>query len=133
MKYNGEPVIEEIFTGQEIYGRTDNVPDILFQTTDMRYMASRYFEFGADEPVSPEPPRNLNAHHRPYGVFFASGKDIDGPKQGSIIDLAPTILHLLGQAIPTDIDGSVLDIFSDSSTATEQTPRRREDLTGLDV
>jgi predicted AlkP superfamily phosphohydrolase/phosphomutase len=49
--------------------------------------------------------------HRLYGIFigqgaaFEHGATIDGAR---IIDLAPTILHILGQPVPEDMDGRVL-------------------------
>ncbi|MBP7688009.1 MAG: alkaline phosphatase family protein [Thermoflexales bacterium] len=50
--------------------------------------------------------------HRLHGIFigqgaaFAQGATIDGAR---IIDLAPTILHILGQPVPEDMDGRVLN------------------------
>lgn len=49
--------------------------------------------------------------HRLHGIFigqgaaFAPGATIDGAR---LIDLAPTILHILGQPVPEDMDGRVL-------------------------
>jgi arylsulfatase A-like enzyme len=43
------------------------------------------------------------------GQGFKKGKPIKGAR---LIDLAPTILHVLGNKIPTDMDGRVLtDLF----------------------
>lgn len=64
-----------------------------------------------------------NPPHNPYvegghtidGVFLAYGPGIaPGPVSGTrLIDLAPTILHLLNQPIPPDMDGRVLtNIFT---------------------
>jgi predicted AlkP superfamily phosphohydrolase/phosphomutase len=50
--------------------------------------------------------------HRLHGIFigqgaaFEQGITIDG---ACIIDLAPTILHILGQPVPADMDGRVLN------------------------
>ncbi len=133
MEWEGEHVIEEIQAGKDVLGGRHG-PDIVFRTTGMRYMASRYFEFGSGNRVSETPPRGLNGHHRPEGVLFAAGEDIDTATAGKIEDLAPTILHLLGKAIPASMDGDVLDIFAqDSEPGREEPQRKEETLSGLDL
>lgn len=49
--------------------------------------------------------------HRAYGFVIAAGEGIaksGGAEAGSIMDLAPTILHLLGRPIPPEMEGRVL-------------------------
>ena len=49
--------------------------------------------------------------HRSNGIFIAWGPDIQpgGQVQGAaLIDVAPTALHLLGQPVPVEMDGHVL-------------------------
>jgi arylsulfatase A-like enzyme len=49
--------------------------------------------------------------HRSNGIFIAWGPDIrpGGQVQGAaLIDVAPTVLHLLGQPVPVEMDGHVL-------------------------
>ena len=56
--------------------------------------------------------------HRDNGIFVAHGSPIRGGfdvEGARIIDLAPTILHLLDVPVPEDMDGRVLEeIFQDS-------------------
>lgn len=52
-------------------------------------------------------------HHLPDGIFLAYGQDISnesltGPI--SILDVAPTILNLMGKKIPKDFDGKAIDL-----------------------
>ena len=56
--------------------------------------------------------------HRREGIFLAQGPKI---RQGvpleanNILDLAPTIMHLLGEAVPQVMDGRVvLEIFNEA-------------------
>ena len=72
-----------------------------------------------------EQPQRWRAENTVEGVFIAHGPDF---RQGieisnvSILDLAPTILHQMGIAVPTDMDGRVLkEILRDGSE-----PARRE-------
>jgi predicted AlkP superfamily phosphohydrolase/phosphomutase len=52
--------------------------------------------------------------HDMNGIFAAQGPYIEAGKTieaAEITDIAPTVLHLMGHAIPDDIDGKVLPIF----------------------
>lgn len=40
----------------------------------------------------------------------------------SIMDIAPTLLHLLDVPIPSDIDGSVIEVFAPGSEPAEREP-----------
>jgi len=66
-------------------------------------------------------PERRTGAHRPHGFFLASGQNIQTGKrfsEGSIMDIAPTILYLLGEPIPTDMDGKVLlEIIEDEFKA----------------
>ncbi len=53
--------------------------------------------------------------HRLEGIFVAKGPQVKANyrfERAEIIDIAPTILHILGLPIPEDMDGKVLkEIF----------------------
>lgn len=65
--------------------------------------------------------RNISGDHRPEGILILSGPGVrvGQPIQGAqIADLAPTILHLLGQPVPGDMEGRVLsEVFTEESLA----------------
>ena len=73
-------------------------------------------EASATEPLRAE----WTGTHRLNGVLAArgagirAGERLDGAR---IIDIAPTILHLLGQAVPDDMDGQVLTDWFDENHA----------------
>ena len=49
--------------------------------------------------------------HRDQGIFLATGPHLTRPtevKELRIIDLAPTLLYVLGLPIPSEMDGQVL-------------------------
>lgn len=93
---------EEIYWGPYI----NEAPDIFFFIDELRCMPNITFWHGPliiDSIYNP-------ANHRLNGIFMAIGKGI---KQGKtinarIIDLAPTILHILDIPIPKYMDGKVL-------------------------
>jgi tetratricopeptide (TPR) repeat protein len=61
--------------------------------------------------------------HRPFGILAAQGPGIRGGSRlygASILDVTPTILHLLGLPAAHDMPGRVL-----AEVMTEQTPRER--------
>ena len=57
------------------------------------------------------PEMNPVSWHRPHGIFVAAGKSIKHDELihgSSLLDIAPTVLTLLGQAVPDDMDGKAL-------------------------
>lgn len=68
---------------------------------------------GAARPSGPDgkPDSNPLAWHRPYGLFVAAGPGLrrDALVHGAtLLDVAPTILTLLGLPVPEDLDGSTM-------------------------
>ena len=56
----------------------------------------------------------VSGGHSMDGVFFAYGKDIVKNRKvrnARIIDVAPTILYLMGLPVPEEMDGRILNIF----------------------
>lgn len=71
------------------------------------------------------------AHHRANGMFAVAGPDIQPQRlEGvSIMDLAPTILHLFGVPIPRAMDGRVLQELFTASSPFRRAPRFTEAAT----
>ena len=82
--------------------------------------------FATDSRVVTHQIRGDSGCHQPYGIIIAHGPHV---QQGAtlsgarIIDLAPTILHIMGLPVPDDMDGRVLtDILAHTEPVTyEQT------------
>ncbi len=118
----GEKAIEQVFVKEDLYkGKfADSAPDITFFPT------SGFSTLQRDQFISPaiffDSPKC--GTHCIDGVCFFYGPDIAGNKQidgARIIDLAPTFLHLFGEPIPEDMDGTVLkDVFKEGSQPSQQ-------------
>jgi predicted AlkP superfamily phosphohydrolase/phosphomutase len=88
----------------------DELPDIVVRWTSDAPIRGLYSpRIGT---VTGETNPHRTGAHRPYGFLIASGKHIARGRtlkeEPNIMDIAPTILYLMGQAIPSDMDGKVL-------------------------
>ncbi len=81
--------------------------------------------------ITPIPQLLRTGDHRPEGIFLAHGPNVQ-PGQLSeapnLIDVAPTILHLAGAAIPPSMDGRVITEAFSPGYLTRYPPRRGRDL-----
>lgn len=108
----GERVVETILPGEALYqGRyAALLPDIVFLPTRLEYFGFGEFEFGSPHVIEAMQ-RGISGTHRMNGLFMAWGPGVRAgsqPREASLLDLGPTILHLLDEAIPTDMEGRVL-------------------------
>jgi predicted AlkP superfamily phosphohydrolase/phosphomutase len=107
----GERVVEQVIRREEVYaGRhLDRTPDLILRTAGMRTLAFGHADFGSHRLV--EPIQGMTGHHRPDGVLLlhgpgvAPGRRLEG---ASILDVAPTVLWLMGQPVPSAMDGRAL-------------------------
>jgi predicted AlkP superfamily phosphohydrolase/phosphomutase len=112
----GEPLIGGIWTREELYsGRfADRAPDITFLPADMKNKALGTLDFTSHRFV--EDVYGNSGDHRLNGIFFMKGTGVrEGARLegASLIDVAPTLLHYLGEGVPSDFDGHVLqDVFT---------------------
>ena len=125
----GRPLMRRVFRREEVYSGpfVDAAPDLLLawwegegfsggRTRGGEGRGRAVEEASATEPLRAE----WTGTHRLNGVLAArgagirAGERLDGAR---IIDIAPTILHLLGQAVPDDMDGQVLTDWFDENHA----------------
>jgi hypothetical protein len=79
-------------------------------------------------------PGHDRGHHHPYGTFIASGRGVRRHatfRGASVLDVAPTLLHLFETPIPFDMDGKVLAQIFESRYLADHPPRYIDKDTSL--
>ncbi len=107
----GKALLDEVIYGPDVtHGPyADQAPDLHLIFDGYRCIA--FPLFATSNAVVTRQIRGDSGCHRSDGIFighgpaFRQGATVDGSK---IIDLAPTILHLTGLPVPSDMDGRVL-------------------------
>jgi predicted AlkP superfamily phosphohydrolase/phosphomutase len=141
----GQQIAKKVYKREQVYSGpfVEKFPDLIIEwVLDNGY--SYLFKNSYDSKGPQIPIRRVNedekdkfksGDHRDYGILIASGKTIQKQtalRGAEIIDLAPTILYLLGLPIPADMDGKVLtQLFSDEQLSTH--PIRYRDGSRPDV
>jgi predicted AlkP superfamily phosphohydrolase/phosphomutase len=109
----GEKMIKKVYRREELYQgpMVEKAPDLSFAIGDFRYDSSVKFGVGTREIFGP-PEFEDSGTHRREGTLIASGKNIHRGcliNGATLVDIAPTALHLLDLPIPEDMDGEVLE------------------------
>ncbi len=105
----GKQLKVTVWKKSELYEgpRVDDMPDIVYSIGNYAFEPFASFE---NLPYLQSFENVYKGWHREEGIFLSSGPQI---KQGElkdiqIFDLAPTFIHLLGNAVPSDLDGRVI-------------------------
>jgi predicted AlkP superfamily phosphohydrolase/phosphomutase len=97
---------EDLYRGEYL----EHAPDIIFSMKNFTYASSGLFEFGSKKIfskaiTSKSGGHSLNGILVMHGPDFKKGYSLENAK---IVDLFPTVLHLMGCQIPSDVDGKIL-------------------------
>ena len=111
-----KPVFENVYKREELYQGpyVQYAPDVIVETGALPYQeGDNLFARQLFEKLDKV---HLTGKHHPDGILLIAGKEIaQGQSLNNIHirDVAPTILYLLDQKIPVDMDGRVIEeLFS---------------------
>ncbi|NLE76865.1 MAG: hypothetical protein GX605_08955 [Chloroflexi bacterium] len=108
---NGAPVVLEVHRREEIFSgdQLPRLPDLLVHTDRRRYVSFGHADFGSNRLL--EAGFGQSGHHTMEGILAMRGPGIcpgQTLQAAHILDLAPTLLYLLGQTPPPYMDGRLL-------------------------
>jgi predicted AlkP superfamily phosphohydrolase/phosphomutase len=123
---NGARAVREVWIRDEVFpgNRQEHLPDLMVTWNDaLPFGALASSRIGIVEGVSPDPRPGT---HSPEGFLLATGGGIPRGHQGDghLLDVAPTVLRLLGLEPPADMHAHPLT--ASSAAAALQNPRAYE-------
>ena len=107
----GEPLIDTVFEQGDLYkGPFSKMgPDLTVVLKDWNYRTIGLHEFTTHRTICPA--FGPTGDHRLDGMIVGVGPAFEkgaAPINACLLDIAPTILHLMGVPVPDDMDGRVL-------------------------
>jgi len=120
----GKPLVEHVYEREELYNGPHShlSPDLTVVLGDWNYRTIGLYDFTTNQMISPA--FGPTGDHRLEGVLIASGPAFapgTKPEGATLLDIAPTVLHLLGVPVPADMDGRVITEILDPSLALVET------------
>jgi predicted AlkP superfamily phosphohydrolase/phosphomutase len=114
----GEPLVKAILNPQQVMAgpRLHDLPDLIVRWSDRPASMHRTVtspRFGTVPwPTPGQNPEGRGGNHRAQGMLIVSGPGIGagGIEDAGVLDLAPTILTLLDQPVPADLEGTPIQL-----------------------
>jgi predicted AlkP superfamily phosphohydrolase/phosphomutase len=107
----GEQWAGQVFRREQVYQgpRVADAPDVAFLPRDMRYLPLGNADFTSNKFMVDA--FGISGCHRMNGVMIGNGHAVKPHTRldlARIVDVAPTLLYLMGETLPDDMDGRVL-------------------------
>ena len=115
---SGKPLVQRVYHSDDVYHGPfgDRSPDLTVEWT--KNVVAYRFNLGDGKTLALHPTRGDNpgeqlicGEHDCMGILFMTGGPVRRGldlKEANIMDIAPTVLYLLGEPIPEDVDGGIL-------------------------
>lgn len=97
---------EDVYSGKYL----SKAPDIIYFIDDLNCIQN--YKFYPNKVIELKSDLKQNATHRMNGIFIVKGQNIQKNKKiidAKIIDIAPTILHIMEVPIPSTMKGKILN------------------------
>jgi predicted AlkP superfamily phosphohydrolase/phosphomutase len=128
---SGQPLVEEVYLREELFqgAKLEEAPDLVFSYAPGVTGSSH--SSGNGRYITPTGWKS--GEHDMDGIFVAYGPGITAGQrveQAQLIDIAPTVLHLMDVPIPEDIDGAslVTTLYGTTLAPAEQAPTQAREV-----
>lgn len=123
----GRPLVSRAIRREEAWhgARLDEAPDLVLLPHDDADIFYGLSDFGSSRIW--DGTYRYSGMHRDNGMFVAAGPSVRrgvAAASPQIVDVAPTVLHLLGCEVPVDMDGRVLEEVLDPALLRDRPVRR---------
>lgn len=129
---DGRPIVSAVYRREELFDGPElgKIPDLVVEFADYAWlgkgnMRSRSLELWDRVEIEPGSARSYVGSHRVEGVVALAGPSAaqGAPIVAGIEDVAPTVLHLLGEPVPLELEGRVLEEAIDPGVLAASPPR----------
>jgi predicted AlkP superfamily phosphohydrolase/phosphomutase len=127
---NGERIVAAVHKREDLFDgpRLDRIPDLLIEFDEYAWLGRGTLKSRPasiwDEISPPGGAESYVGSHRHNGIFALAGPSARRGQvaRASILDVAPTLLYVLGEAIPTNLEGRILSEAIEPAVLDERSP-----------